>query len=300
MALFVKLTAEHEEREWMGWYVSKIFILLRVIESYFNLPQLKHRRGIFGQWNGSREVPTAGVGAFDIREIGGILAGILGAEIVLRVGATRLGVAVDVLVEKRVGALRRCLVLAWQREVKLIEKAKLLRSSRRVKFETPGEGGGEKKKNVVASTDGSGTASEALDREAQAAKRAFQTSRTGKELSVVGWVLKTPANGALKREKVSVETGETPVARDDSGVTTPSYLAVRAERKVFQTPRKERKSAEDVETPTFVDREAVKGEVTTETLQGEPAKMEADTRGGKEKKEKKKGYEGKHGEMGWV
>lgn len=286
MGLFIKLTVEHEEREWMGWYVSKIFILLRVVESYFNSPQLKHQRGIFGnpgQWNGCRGVPTVGVGVFDMREIGGILAGVLGAEIVLKVGATKPGIAVDFLVEKRVGALRRCLVIAWQREVKSVEKAKWLGGSRRVVMVELGSAGREEK-DVVAPIDGSGTAPEALDWGAQAAECTFQTSRTGKEPPVIRWMLEEPADGALVREEVGLETGESPVSGDDSRATAPDNLEIRAARKAFQTPKKEKKPA----------KEAVKGEIATEALQGEPAKIEMDAGG---EKGKKKGYKGKYGEM---
>lgn len=275
MGLFIKLTVEHEEREWMGWYVSKIFILLRVVESYFNSPQLKHQHGIFGntgQWNGCKGVPTVGVGVFDMREIGGILAGVLGAEIVLKVGATKPGITVDFLVEKRVGALRRCLVIAWQREVKSVEKSKWLGSSRRVVMVELGSAGREK--DVVTPIDDSGTAPEALDWGTQAAECTFQTSRTGKEPPVIRWML----------EEVGLEIGESPVSGDDSRATAPDNLEIRAARKAFQTPKKERKPA----------KEAVKGEIATEALQGEPAKIEMDAGG---EKEKKKGYKGKHGEM---
>lgn len=280
-ALFITLTLKHEEREWMSRYVSKIFVLLRVIESYFS-PQSKHRHDIFGnpgQWNGHRGFPIIGVGVFDVREIGGILAGILGAEIVLKVGVTVPGVAVDVLVEKRVRVLKRCLVLIWEKEVALVEKAKWLGSPKRAMKvtreagEAADEGDGKKEKGTAAPTDNSGTVLKALDWKAQVVERVFQAPGTGKASSVAKELPKTPADDSFELEKVGLGTGRALVARDGSRVTAPDNWEVHAAKRVLQAPWGKGGLAEEVKTLAFADREAVQGGTVVGAVQVELAQM---------------------------
>lgn len=274
----------HKEKEPTGWYVSKISILLRVMESYFYSPRLKYRCNLFGnpeQWSGRKGFPIAGVGVFEVREIGGVLAGVVGVEILLKVGAMRPGVCVDVLgaVEGRVKVLKRCLVLMWERELAWIKKIRWLESPtrvvRRVKrqaVKAVGEGQGEKKENVGGPT---GT-SEAPDWEAHAAKRAFQTRKT----SPVKEMTRTPADDTLKREKDDFGVGKTP-----AGVrtTAPHDWEVHAAR-AFQTPRMEK-------PPT---KEVVMGETSTEAVQAGAVQATAEA-GSKKKKRKKKKSGRKHG-----
>lgn len=287
--LSVRLTDRgHKEKEQTGWYVSKISILLRVMESYFYSPRSKHRCNLFGnpeQWNGRKGFPIAGVGVFEVREIGGVLAGVVGVEILLKVGAMRPGVCVDVLraVEGRVKVLKRCLVLMWERELAWIKKIRWLESPTRVvrrvkrqEVKAVGEGQGEKKENVGGPTG----ASEAPDWEAHAAKRAFQTRKIS---PVVKEMTRTPADDTLKREKYDFGVGKTPAVRGGVRTTAPHDWEVHAAR-AFQTPR--------IEKP--LTKEAVMGETATEAVQAGAVQATAEA-GGKKKRKKKKKSGRKHG-----
>lgn len=286
--LSVRLTDRgHKEREPTGWYVSKISILLRVMESYFYSPRSKYRCNLFGnpeQWNGRKGFPIAGVGVFEVREIGGVLAGVVGVEILLKVGAMRPGVCVDVLgaVEGRVKVLKRCLVLMWKRELAWIKKirwlenpTRVVRTVKRQAVKAVGEGQGEKKENVGGPTG----ASEAPDWEAHAAKRAFQT----RETSPVEEMTRTSADDTLKREKDDFGVGKTPAARGDVRTTAPHDWEVHAAR-AFQNPRMEK-------LPT---KEAVMGETATEAVQAGAVQATVEA-GGKKKRKKKKKTGRKHG-----
>lgn len=303
--LSIRLTdRNHQEKEQMDWYISKISILLRVMESYFYSPRSKHRCDLFGnpeQWNGRKGFPIAGVGVFEVREIGGALAGVVGVEILLKVGAMRPGIGADVLraVERRMKVLKRCLVLMWERELAWIEKirwlgspARVVRRVKRQAGKAVGEGQGEKKENV-----GPTDASEAPDWEAQVSTRAFQTRKARKTSPDAKEMAKTPADDTLKRENNDFEVGKTPAARGGVRTTAPYDWEVHAAR-AFQTPRMEKIPTKEAGTPVSVDRpveEAVMGETATEAVKAEAVQATAEAGGKKKKKKKKKKGGKKHG-----
>lgn len=290
----------HDDQEGgqMDWYVSKIFILLRVMESYFYSPRLKHRCDIFGnpeQWNGRRGFPIAGVGVFDVREIGGILVGVVGVEILLKVGAMWPGIGAAVLgvVEGRMKVLKRCLVLMWERELAWIERAKWLESPARVVRRVErkaGKGEEEKKESVAGPTDVPETSPETPGWETQAAKRAFQTHEVRKASPVA-------KSDIYKRGRDDHGVGETLAATGSVGITTPDDWEVHAARRAFQTPRIENFFTKEAGTPVPANRTeegAVMGETATEAVRV-AAEAGVKKRGNKKKKKKKKKSGIEHG-----
>lgn len=287
----------------MGWYVSKIFILLRVLENYFYPPHSEHRRcDIFGnpeQWSRLRGLPIAGVNMFNVGEIGGILAGILGAGIILKVGVVQPGggtMSVLRPAERRMGVLKRCLVFMWKRELAWVAKVKWLRSPRRVvrrvkrkMGEAPGEGGEEKREGVAAPM---GTPETAQDWEVQAARRAFQTPDVGKTPSVAQGAPKAPVDNPLKREKDSnLGTAKAPSTKGELRATAPDGCEVGVARKESQSSGMRGGPTKGVGAPATADgakNGRAKEEAATETVQ-----VQAEV-GGKKKKKKKKGGK-KHG-----
>lgn len=285
-ALSVRLILhDDQEKGQMDWCVSKIFILLRVMESYFYSPRLKHRCDIFGnleQWNGRRGFPIAGVGVFEAREIGGILAGVVGVEILLKVGAMWPGLGADVLgvVEGRMKVLKRCLVLMWEKELAWIEKVKWLESPARVvrRAERKAGKGEEKKESVAGPADAPETSPEAPSWETQAAERTFQAHGVGEASPVT-------ENDIYKRGRDDCGIGKTVAATGDVGIATPDDWEVHAARRAFQTPRTEKKSTKEARTPAPVDKTekgAVMGETDTEAV------LVTAEAGGKKKKKKNK------------
>lgn len=284
---------DDQEKEQMDWYVSKIFILLRVMESYFYSPRLKHRCDILGnpeQWNRRRGFPIAGVGVFEAREIGGILVGVVGVEILLKVGAMWPGFGADVLgvVEGRIKVLKRCLVLMWKKELAWIEKVKWLESPARVvrrverkagKGEEEEEEERGKKESVTGPTDVPETSPEIPGWETQAAKRTFQTHKAREA--------PPDAKGNIyNRGKDDHGIGKTLAATGGVGIITLGDWEVHAVRGASQAPGAGGGSAGEAGTPVPVDRTedvAVMGETAAEAVQ-----VAAEAGGKKKNRNKKK------------